>query len=222
MSNLSQIQPQRVDFDTSQIFDWLDGLPMIGVPGLGGTLAGTGNVGNGTIAVASVGTGAAYNACFVRVTAIANGQTCIAVVDSANTPIAFGVVGLPVYAAGITFTVTQGPTAFAIGDAFAISVVRVPLDISSFRFDLDARDTIGAPSVALDASSGGDAPTIVNGGASGILAMAVPRARMARCAVKLTGYPYVITASDPATGLKVPAFVGTIYHAASAVLVGRA
>lgn len=221
MSNLSLIQPQRVDFDTSQIFDWLDGLPMIGVPGLGGTLAGTSNVGNGTIAVASVGSNAAYSACFVRVTAIASGQTCLAVVDSANTPIAFGVVGLPVYAAGITFTVTQGATAFAVGDAFAISVVRVPLDISALQFDLDARDTIGAPSVALDASSGGPAPTIINGGASGVLAMAVPRVRMARCAVKLTGYPYVITASDVATGLKVPAFVGTIYHAANAVLIGR-
>lgn len=224
MSNLSLIQPQRVDFDTCQTCDWLDGLPMIGTPAIGGTMAGAANVGNAALSVASVAGRTAYGAHIATVTAIASGLTRVSVVDPSGVPTGYGVVGVnaPIYAGGITFALTQGPVPLAVGDSFAVSVVRAPIDVSGLQFDLDARESAISRSYALQASSAATAQTIVNGGPSGVIAMAVPQAYMARRAANPLGYPYAITATDPATGRKVPAFIGTIYHAAIAALIGRA
>ena len=221
MSNLALIQPQRVDFDTTQITDWLDGLPMIGVPGFGGSSAGAGNVGNGGLAVASVGVGTPYGAHVVTVTAMVLGLTRISVAAPDGTVTASGVVGLPLYAAGITFTLAQGATPFAVGDSFAIAVLPSPVDLTGLRFDLDARVSVGAASIALQATSDGASPTIANGGLAGTIAMALPRVAMARAPVKLDGYPYAITATDPVTGRTVPAFYGLIHHAANAAQIGQ-
>lgn len=221
MSNLSLIQPQRVDFDTCQTCDWLDGLPMIGTPTIGGTMAGTANVGNAALSVASVAGRTAYGAHIATVTAIAFGLTRVSVVDPSGAPTGYGVVGLPIYAGGITFTLAQGPVPLAVGDSFALSVVRAPVDLSGLQFDLDARESAISRSYAFQASNADTPATIINGGPSGVIAMALPRAYMARRAANALGYPYAITATDPATGLKVPAFIGTIYHAAIAALIGR-
>lgn len=222
MSNLALIQPQRVDFDTTQITDWLDGLPVIGMPSAGGTLAGSSNVGNGGIAVASVASATAYGAHVVAVTAVALGLTRIIVTDPDGIVTASGVVGLPLYAGGISFTLAQGSTPFAVGDSFALAVVRQPVDISGLRFDLDARVSVGAASIALQATSDGANPTIANGGLAGTTAMAVPKATMARVPVKADGYPYAINATDPVTGQTVPAFYGLIHHTANAAQIGQA
>lgn len=217
MSNLALIQPQRVDFDTQQTCDWLDGLPVIGTPGPGGTAAGAANVGNGALAVASVGTGAALGAHLVSVTGIAGGFTRISVTGPDDTVSGRGVVGLQLYAGGITFTLAQGATPFAVGDTFAIAVRPVAIDLTGLRFDLDSRVAQGAQTYALQASTAEAAPTIVNGGPSGVIAMRVPRARLARCPVApASGYPYSILATDPDTGLTVTAFYGLIHHTAVA------
>ena len=221
LAPIQQIQPQWVEFDTTQITDWLDGLPLIGTPSLGGTLAGAANVGNGGIAVASVATGAPYGAHVVAVTGIALGLTRISVTAPDGTVTGSGVVGLPLYAAGITFTLAQGATPFAVGDTFAIAVVPQAVDLTGLIFDLDARVSTGAASIALRATSGGQAPTIANGGAAGVIAMAVPKATMARVPVRPEGYPFAITATDPATGLVVPAFYGLIHHVANAAQIGQ-
>lgn len=221
MSSLALIQPQRVDFDTTQITDWLDGLPLIGTPSLGGTLAGLLNVGNGRIAVASVGAGTPYGAHVATVTGIAFGLTRISVTAPDGTITASGVVGLPLYAGGLTVTLNPGATPFAVGDSFAIAVVPQAVDLTGLVFDLDARVSVGAASVALRATSGGPNPTIANGGATGTIALVVPRAAMARVPVKPEGYPYAITATDPVTGLTVPAFYGLIHHTANAAQIGQ-
>lgn len=218
---IQMIRPLRVDFDTDQITGWTDGLPMIGAPAAGGTLAGDANVGTGSIAVGNVQPGTAYGAHEVTVTALAGGLTRISVADPSGTVTASGVVGLPLYAAGVTLTLTQGATPFAVGDSFAVAVLPAAVDVSGLVFDLDARMSIGAKSIALDATSGGDAPTIVNGGVSGCIAMAVLPATMARLPVKPEGYPYAITATDPATGLTVPAFYGLIHHVAIPAQIGQ-
>jgi|GEM_PF-1413649 len=222
MSNLALIQPQRVDFDTTQIFDWLDGLPVIGTPSTGGVRAGDDNVGNGGLAVASVAAGSPYGAHVVAVTAVALGLPRISVTAPDGTVTASGVVGLPLYAAGITFTLTQGATPFVVGDSFAITVMPAPLDITGLVFNLDARASVSAASIAVAATSAGQNPTIANGGAAGTLAMIVPRATMARVPVKPEGYPYAITANDPATGLTVLAFYGLIHHTANAAQIEQA
>lgn len=220
MSTISLIQPQRVDFDTTQISDWLDGLPMIGRPSLGGSLAGAENAGNGSLTVADVAAGSAYGAHIVTVTGVAGGQTRISVVDPAGRIEANGVVGLPLYAAGLTLTLTQGSAPFVVGDSFAIAVLPAPLDLTGLIFELDARDALGARTFALFASSGGDDPTIANGGIGGTIAMAVPRAVMGRLRIEPKGYPYSITAFDPAEDRRVVAFYGFIFHAANAATTG--
>ncbi len=214
MSNLDLIQPQRVDFDTTQATDWRDGLPVIGTPGSGGTLAGAANAGNGELVVSSVQSLTANGAHIVTVTAAALGLTRISVTDPTGAITASGVVGLPLYAAGITLMLEPGSIPFAVGDSFAVSVVPVPVDITGLQFDLDARMATTAATVALQATSGGSSPTIANGGAFGTLAMEVPQSTMFRLATKPDGYPYAIVATDLASGLKVPAFYGRIYHTA--------
>ncbi|MCJ2102467.1 hypothetical protein [Methylobacterium sp. E-046] len=221
MSNLALIQPQRVDFDTTQGTDWLDGLPMIGTPGFAGSLAGSGNVGNGSLTVPGVAPGAALGAHVAAVTAIGGGLTYICVTDPSGTVTAQGVAGVPLYAGGITLLLTPGAIPFAIGDSFAIGVVPQAIDITGLRFDLDARASVGAATIALQASSGGANPAIANGGALGTIAMVVTRAAMARLPVKSEGYAYGITATDPATGLAVPAFYGLIHHTAVPAQIGQ-
>ncbi|MEE7460699.1 hypothetical protein MFUR16E_04795 [Methylobacterium fujisawaense] len=224
MSNLApiqMIQPMRVDFDTTRVTDWLDGLPVIGTPGPGGTVAGDANVGNGALTVSSVAPGAAYGAHVVAVTAIAGGLTYLSVTDPDGVITVQGVVGAPVYAAGITLLLAPGATAFAVGDSFAIAVVPEPVDVTGLVFDLDARMTVGASTFALQASTDGLNPTIANGGPLGVIAMAVPRTTMARLPVKAEGYPYGITATDPATGLTVPVFYGLIHHTAVPAQIGQ-
>ncbi|MBE7245831.1 MAG: hypothetical protein INR63_12830, partial [Actinomycetospora chiangmaiensis] len=90
-----------------------------------------------------------------------------------------------------------------------------PLDITGFIFDLDARASAGAATIALRATSDPDSPAIervLNGGAAGTLAMGVPRASMAKAPPGT--YPYNILATDPATGQRVTAFYGVIVHQA--------
>ncbi|SFT11868.1 hypothetical protein [Methylobacterium sp. yr668] len=221
MSNLALIQPQRVDFDTTQATDWLDGLPMIGTPGLGGMVAGAANIGNGALTVASIAAGTTYGAHVVAVTAVAGGLAYISATDPNGIATGQGVVGVPLYAAGINLLLTPGATAFAVGDSFAIAVVPQPVDLTGLVFDLDARQSVGEATIALQATSGGLSPAIANGGPLGVIAMAVARATMARLPVKAEGYPYGITATDPATGLRVPAFYGLIHHTAVPAQIGQ-
>lgn len=218
MSNLALIQPRRQDFLTCQVTDWLDGLPVIATPGPGGAIAGSDNVGQGSIAIAAVDAGAdLVGVQIVTVTAISAGLTYLAVTDATGAVTGQGVVGLPVYAAGVTFTLSEvpGQTALAVGDTFAIATIPVPVDISGLVFTLDSRMVKGSTSFALQASSSpgdGSAATIANGGVNGTLAMRVPQVAMARCPPSQTPYPHNILATDPATGQRVTAFYGLITH----------
>ncbi|MFB0491323.1 hypothetical protein ABIE45_003909 [Methylobacterium sp. OAE515] len=222
MSNLALIRPQRVDFDTQQSCDWLDGLPLIGTAGLGGTVPGSANVGNGTVSVAGVANGTAYGAHIVAVTAIGGGLTYLSVTDPAGIVTAQGVAGAPLYAGGITLSLSQGTTPFAVGDTFAIGVLPVAVDLTGLRFDLDSRISAGSSGFAIQASTATSPATIANGNASGLIAMQVPRATLAACPVSpAEGYPYAILASDPVTGLTVPAFYGLIFHTAVAAQIGQ-
>ena len=224
MSNLALIQPQRVDFDTCQTCDWLDGLPALGAPGPGGSRPGDLNVGKGALTIASVGPGTPLGAHVVAVAAVAGGQTYLSVAGPDEAVTGRGVAGLPLAAGGLTLTLAQfaGQAALAVGDTFAVSVVPSPIDLTGLVFTLDARQSVGAATIALQASSApadGSDPTLLNGGAAGTLAVRLLKAAMARA---LPGaYPYQILATDPVTGLSVPAFYGVIHHVAVAALLGQ-
>ena len=219
MSNLALIRPRRIVFRTSQNTDWLDGLPILGLPAQGGVAPIPGNAGNGSLALASVAAGTRLGPHVVQVTSVIGGLARFSVLDPLEVATAQGVVGSALYAGGLTLTLAPGSTPFAVGDAFAVSVLPGPLDISGLRFDLDARASKGAATQALTASSApadGSVPTIIAGTAGGNLAMQVPKATMARCPVGQ--YPFDILATDLATGLTVTAFYGVIKHAAVASL----
>lgn len=217
MSNLALIQPQRVDFDTQQTCDWLDPLPVIGQASLGGVAAAGTNVGTGTLAVASVAAGAALGVYTVAITA-PGALARFSVTDPNGALIGQGAAGVPVYAGGITLTLTQGATVFAAGDSFAIGVLPGPVDITGLRFDLDSRASLGSATYALQASTADPTPTIINGATSGVIALRLLKAAMARCPAG--SFPYSILATDPATGLTVPAFYGVIRHVAIAAQLG--
>lgn len=219
MSNLALIQPRPITFRTSQNTDWLDGLPIISRPGQGGIVAGSSNVGNGALVVASVAAGAKRGVHLVAVTSVSGGLTRFTVSDPAGVVTAQGVAGAQSYAGGLLLSLSIGATPFAVGDTFAVSVLPVPLDISGLTFALDARAAKGSATVMLQAFSApedGSTPTIVAGTTGGNIAMRVLRAVMARCPPST--YPFDLLATDPATGLTVTAFYGLIKHAAIASL----
>ncbi|MGU3665794.1 hypothetical protein ACLBX9_16570 [Methylobacterium sp. A49B] len=219
MSNLALIRPRRIVFRTSQNTDWLDGLPILGLASQGGVTAIPGNVGNGSLALASVSVGTRLGPHVAQVTSVIGGLARFTVTDPLGVVTAQGVVGSALYAGGLTFTLAPGATPYAVGDAFAVSVLPGPLDISGLRFDLDARASKGAATRTLTASSApadGSAATIVAGTSDGTLAMRVLKATMARCPVG--EYPFDLLATDLATGLTVTAFYGLIRHAAVASL----
>lgn len=220
MTNLALIQPQRQDFTTCQITDWLDGLPVIAMPGPGGAVAGTANLGRGSLTIAAVDAGADLAGVqLASVTAVAGGLTYVTVTDAQGDVTGSGVVGLPIYAGGVTFTLAQvaGQAALAVGDTFALATLPVPVDLTGLTFTLDSRLSAGAATFALQASSApadGSAATIAVDAPGGGLAMRVPQAAMARCAVSSPSFPYNIVATDPATGQRVIAFYGLITHQA--------
>ena len=212
-TQIADIQARRVDFDTYTNADWLDGL-MVWKAGAGGVVAGAENVGNGALTVASVDAGTALGHHVVSVTSIDN-LPRITVQAPDGTVTARGVAGLPLYAGGITFTLAQGSTPFAVDDTFAIGVLQTPIDITGLRFVMQARLSRTSANVAFvaDSAPGGSiAPTIAVGGASGVIALAVPRALMAPDRFAPGTYVHDILAIDPETGRVVPAFFGEISH----------
>lgn len=216
MSNIALIQPQRQDFRTAQNSAWLDGFPLIAQPGAGGVVAGSLNVGNGGLTIASVDVGAAEGVHVLRITGIVGGLTHLTVTDPDDDVTAEGVVGLPLYAGGIQLTLAQGSTPFAVGDTFAIAVLPVPVDLTGLVFTLDARRSAGAATVSLSAISAppdGSTPTIVAGTTGGNVAMRLLQSAMARCPPGV--YPYNVLAADPVIpDAPVTAFFGVITHAA--------
>lgn len=213
-TQIADIQARRVDFDTQTNADWLDGL-MLWKAGAGGVVEGAENKGNGALTVASVDPAAALGHHVVSVTSIDNIPR-ITVQAPDGTVTARGVAGLPLYAGGITFTLAQGITPFAVDDTFAIGVLPVPIDITGLRFVLQARLSPTSANVAFVADSappGSLAPTIAVDGPNGAIALAVPRALMAPARFAPDTYRHDILAIDPETGRVVPAFFGEIAHA---------
>jgi len=220
VSNLGLIQPQRQDFTTCQLTDWLDGLPVIAVPGPGGAIPGGANVGRASLTVLGVDAGADLAGVQIAtVQAISGGQTILTVTDLDGDVTGQGVVGLPIYAAGVTFRLDPiaGQTALAVGDTFAVATLPTPLDLTGLTFTLDSRLSANSATYALQATSApvdGSAATIAVDASGGGIAMNVPRATMARCAPSSSAYPYNLFAADPATGQRVIAFYGLITHQA--------
>ncbi|MFY9293373.1 MAG: hypothetical protein WAP03_22130 [Methylorubrum rhodinum] len=218
MASLDRIPLQAASFRTSQVTDWLDGLPLVAVAGSAGIVAGIDNRGNGGVTIASIAPTTEPGAHVATVAGIKGGQTYVTVTDPRGGVTEEGVVGLPLDAAGIVFTLAQGSTPFAVGDTFALAILPAPLDVTPFVFELRATLDSRSLTVMLQASSAppdGATPTILTG-TGGTVAMRLLRPAMSRCPPG--DYPYALIATDPTTGLSAPAFVGTIRHRATPTL----
>lgn len=211
-TNILSIQPRRQNFRTSTNADWLDGL-FISQTGAAGIVAGADNVGNGSLAVASVSAGVAAGVYSVSVTSLDNSPR-ITVQDPDGAVIGKGVAGLQFYAAGITLTLTKGSTAFAVDDTFFISVLPTPIDITGIDFDLQIRLSATDPNVRFSATShpasSSVVPTIALGGPAGTIALRILTPAMSPDKFPPGTYVYDLLAS--ADGVRVVAFYGTIEH----------
>lgn len=212
-TGILDIQPREINFRTQTNADWLDGL-LIWQAGSGGVVPGPANAGSGALTIASVASATALGAHTVTVTST-DGMPRITVQDPGGTVTATGVVGLPLYAGGITFTLASGTPPLKAGDAFAIGILPVPLDITGLQFELHARLTPTSANVVLSAASNpapGAMPTIATGGADGTIGMQVLRTALSRAAFPPGLYVYDILAIDPIADRRVTAFFGTIRH----------
>lgn len=214
------IQPRVINFGTQTNADWLDGL-VVWQAGQGAIVEGAANVGNGALTVAAVAPQTPLDAHMVVVTSV-EGIARFTVTDPQGAVTGRGAVGTPLYAGGIALTLTEGSVPFAIGDAFAIGVLPVPVDITGLLFTMQVRLSPQSANVVLSASSivpagsevpdTGPVPTIVLGTTGGQVAITVPRAMLTRDRFPPGAYVYDILATDPDADRTVPAFVGTITH----------
>lgn len=212
-SNIFAIQPREINFRTQTNADWIDGL-VVWQAGQGGVVAGAGNAGNGALTINAIAPQASVGHHIVTVTSL-DGIPRITVQRPDGAVTAAGVVGLPLNAEGVNFTLASGTIAFSVDDTFAIEVLQAPIDISGLTFTLQARLTQNSANVVLSATSvptDGTPPTILIGNTGGQVALRMRQSAMQRSAFAPGTYVYDILATDPLINLTVPAFFGTIEH----------
>lgn len=215
-TNILSIQPRQVDFRTQANADWMDTL-VVWQAAYGAVLAGHGNAGNGTLTVSGVAPSTMLGPHLVTISQAAP-VALFSVTDPSGAITGQGAAGLVAFAGGISFSLSAGGTAFAVGDTFAIGVLPQPIDITGIKFDLQVRDSAISPVVDFAASSrpaDGGTPTIVAGTSGGQVAMAVRQPRMQQ--LPAGSYVYDIIAS--ADGVMLPAFYGALTHVDGAGLL---
>ncbi len=219
MTNLARIVARRADFDTCQVAAWTDGFPIIGLAVPGGVVAGPGNVGDGALTLSAVAGSPRRGAFIATVTGAASGLILYTVTDPDGDVVGNGVSGLALDAGGLRLTLTQGLKPFAVGDAFAVSVLTDGLDLTGLFFRLDARLNAASATLTFQAASAypnGAQPTLLVDPARGAISARLLRPAMSR--QPPGDYPYTVVATDPvldpAGDEPVIAFYGTIRHRA--------
>lgn len=211
MTNILSIIPRRQDIRTQTNVDWTDGFPIYGA-GTPGVIRGVGMVGNGSLTVSSTDPLTPLGPYVVTISTVGT-FTGVVVTDPAGSVIGHGLVGQSFAAGGFVLRLTQGTTAFALGDAFAIQPVPVPLDISGIAWALQVRTSPDAAAVAFAASSApedGSEPTILTDDAGGVAGLLVPYAAMARERFAPGAYAYDLIAI--AEKRRVLAYYGALTH----------
>ncbi|MCC7271413.1 MAG: head decoration protein [Alphaproteobacteria bacterium] len=98
-----------------------------------------GNTGNGVLGAVTVGAGAAPGIHRLTVTAAAANGGAFMVRDPAGKVVGIGAVGVAFAGGGLAFTLADGATDFAVGDAFTITVAPG----SGKHVELDRDGTLG-------------------------------------------------------------------------------
>lgn len=205
-SQILTIIPRRQDFEVGTNEDWVDGFAFV-VASAPIEVADPTNKGNGTVGIVTVQPYTPLGTYRILITDIEAGATFYALsllqAGSGASDLARGVVGVPLSVNGMTLTVNQGSTAFAIDDGFSLAVLGAMNDITGIRFDMQLRRTLGTASdypatVVLAASTevqaGQAAPTLVGSGAGGTLSIALRAPQM--LAIPPALYDYDLIARD--------------------------
>lgn len=199
-SQILNIIPRRQDFEIGTNEDWVDGFAFV-VASNPVEVADPTNKGNGTVGVVTVQPYTPLGTYRVVITDIEAGATFYSLslvqVGGGASDLARGVVGVPLAVNGISLTVNQGTTAFAVDDGFSLAVLGALQDISGIRFDMQLRRTLGTASdypasVILSASTAAlPIPSLVNSGAGGTVNIALPAATMRGVAPALYDYDLI-------------------------------
>lgn len=172
MTNILSLPLITATVEISTNEDWRDNFAFV-VAGSAGTYPAATNTGNGTTSAVTVGVAAPVGDSFITILAVVGGLTTFGLTDSDGTLIGIGTVGVPFNEAGFAFTLNQGSAPFVVGDALTIAVLGVPLDITGINLEMMVRQTPESATVALSAST--QASTLLNGGTSGVIGLAVPQ-----------------------------------------------
>lgn len=210
-SQILAIQPRRQDLRTQTTEDWTDAFPLYRA-GTAGVVAGATNVGNGSLQVDSIDPLTPLGGHIVTVTG-AGGITAITVTDPTGIVTGRGVAGAPLYAAGLTLTLTPGSVPFAVGDVFAVQPTPAYIDDTGIAYILQVRPSQTSPVVSLEARSAptdGSTPTIIPGGGSGVPALLVPYTLMSASRLAPDAYVYELLAL--AEGRRKVAYFGNLDH----------
>lgn len=186
-SQILNIIPRRQDFEIGTNEDWVDGFAFV-VASAPVEVADPSNKGNGTIGVVTVQPYTPLGTYRVVITDIENGATFFSLsllqIGGGANELARGVVGLPLALNGISLTVNQGTTPFAVDDGFSLAVLGTLQDVSGIRFDMQLRRTLGTAAdypatVVLTASTEATPiPTLINAGAAGAVSLAIRAPKM--------------------------------------------
>ncbi|BAU93360.1 hypothetical protein MPPM_4755 [Methylorubrum populi] len=203
VSQILNIIPRKQNFETGTNEDWVDGFAFV-VAASPVEVADPSNKGNGTVGAVTVQPYTPLGTYRIVITDIEAGATFYSLsllqVGGGANELARGVVGAPLVVNGMSLTVNQGSTAFAVDDGFSLAVLGALQDVSGIRFDMQLRRTLGTASdypatVVLSASTeAAPTPTLVNAGAGGTVNIAFPAAKMQGIAPAL--YDYDLIARD--------------------------
>lgn len=94
--------------------------------GAASAAAGAGNTGNGTMGAITVGSAAQVGDYVLTITAAAANAGTFSLVAPDGTSLAAGTVAVAYSQGGLSFTLADGATDFAVNDTFTISVTKVP------------------------------------------------------------------------------------------------
>lgn len=184
-TNILSLPLLTVTFRTGTNESWRDSVAFV-TAGSITAFPTIGNIGNGTVTFLTVMPGAYIGDYALTMTS----ATQFRLTDPDGYLIGAGVVNVPFMASGINFTLAPGTSLFAAGDTYTLNVLPQALDITGIRFVMQMR--AATPSAQILVSADTNDGSLVNGGMSGVLGLAVLAPVMATVPVSPDGSPHVL------------------------------
>jgi hypothetical protein len=118
-----------------------------------------------------------------------------------------GVVNVPFMGSGVSLTLLPGTSPFVAGDIITLNVLPQPIDLTGIRFVMQMRTA--TPSAQILVSADTNDGTLVNGGTSGVLGLAIVASTMATVPISPDNTPHVLDVLAIADGDQRQCITGT-------------